>query len=106
MRKVASINRKLEAWKAEISPLLQARWTSSSNAPGYASREEFDLDIGASGLVFESHIFQLQALTLQLAYENVRIIVNGPLLSFRLMTRSDGAADHPNDSFTVNASMP
>lgn len=104
VRKVASINRKLEAWKAEIPPLLQAHWTSSSDTPGYASREEFDLDIGASGPVFESHIFQLQALTLQLAYENARIIVNRPLLSFRLVTRSNTVTNQPhpdpNDPFT------
>lgn len=105
VRKVVSISRKLEAWKAEIPPLLRDCWTSSSETPGYASREEFDLDIGASGPVFESHIFQLQALTLQLAYENARIIVNRPLLSFRLVTRSNTTADEPhsdhsNDPFT------
>lgn len=105
MRKVASINRKLEAWKAEIPPLLQAHWKPSSQLPGYSSREEFDLDIGASGPVFESHIFQLQALTLQLAYENARIIVNRPLLSFRLVTPSNTVTSHPDPSDPFPQSM-
>lgn len=105
VRKVAAINRKLEAWKAEIPPPLRVLWTSSETpTPGYASREEFDLDIGASGPIFETHIFQLQALTLQLAYENSRIIANRPLLSFRLATRSNGPVAVPNppnnDPFT------
>lgn len=103
VQKVASISRKLEAWKVEIPPppLLQVRWESSSEIPGYASRAEFDSDIGASGPVFESHIFQLLALTLQSAYENARIIVNRPLLSFRPITVANQRhPDQPNGPFT------
>lgn len=104
VRKVASINRNLEAWRADIPPLLQAHRNLSSQVFGYASCEEVDLHIGASDPVFESHIFQLQALTLKLAYENARIIVNRPLLSFQLVIRSNTATDQPhpdpNDLFT------
>jgi hypothetical protein len=55
----------------------------------YSSLEEFDRDIGASGVRFDSHIYHLQALAIKLAYENTMILVHRPLLSYKLVTKAD-----------------
>lgn len=80
LRKVPLLDEKLQKWRAEIPKTL---CLDPNIATKYSSAEEMDRDIGASGPGFESHIYQLQALTLFLAYENARILVHRPLLTCR-----------------------
>ncbi|KAH1958585.1 hypothetical protein KXW32_008088 [Aspergillus fumigatus] len=90
--RVAKLDARLRDWRAEIPPKL--RWeTVASTSVSYSSLEEFDRDIGASGVRFDNHIYHLQALALELAYENTMILVHRPLLSFKLVTKSTDKRD-------------
>jgi hypothetical protein len=103
-QRVALFDRKLRQWLAEIPALLRVPSTTALTS-GYSSVEELDREIGACGSQFESHIFQLQALTLQLAYENAQILVHRPLLSYRLVANSrmaSSSTDNPNDPFHLS----
>ncbi|PWY62232.1 hypothetical protein BO83DRAFT_326512 [Aspergillus eucalypticola CBS 122712] len=82
VRKVADYDSRLRHWEAEIPLPLQ--WRRVAHQSHYASAEEVDRDIGASGPRFENHIYQLQALALWLAYQNARILTHRPLLSYTL----------------------
>lgn len=86
-RKVPLLEERLQKWKAEIPDCLRLEQSTSTN---YSSAEEMDCDIGASGPGFESHVYQLQALVLLLAFENARILVHRPLLTFRTKFHSEG----------------
>lgn len=86
LRKVPELDSRLERWKAEIPGPLS--FDQSSRAR-YASAEEIDRDIGASGPNFETHIYQLQALALALAYENAKILIHRPLMSYRAKLNHD-----------------
>lgn len=81
IRTVPILEDRLEQWKAEIPGSLLLNPSSDMN---YSSAEEMDRDIGASGPGFESHIYQLQALILALAYENARILIHRPLMTYRI----------------------
>lgn len=90
--RVAKLDARLRDWRAEIPPKL--RWeTVASTSVSYSSLEEFDRDIGALGVRFDNHIYHLQALALELAYENTMILVHRPLLSFKLVTKSTDKRD-------------
>ena len=84
---MAELDTRLQLWKDNIPPRLQLD-RANPPAPTYTSAEEMDKDIGASGPGFENHIYQLQALALALAYENARILVHRPLLSYKMITRN------------------
>lgn len=84
IRKVSRLDERLQKWKSEIPSALQP----NANATSYSSVEEMDTDIGASGPRFEQHIYQLQALSLELAYENARILLHRPLLAYKMIPRS------------------
>ncbi|EAW19704.1 transcription factor domain-containing protein [Aspergillus fischeri NRRL 181] len=90
--RVAKLDARIRDWRAEIPPKL--RWeTVASTSVSYSSLEEFDRDIGASGVRFDNHIYHLQALALELAYENTMILVHRPLLSYKLVTKADDKLD-------------
>ncbi|GIJ91218.1 hypothetical protein Asppvi_010183 [Aspergillus pseudoviridinutans] len=90
--KVASLDARLRNWRADIPPKL--RWeTLASTRMSYSSQEEFDRDIGASGIRFDNHIYLLQALALKLAYENTMILTHRPLLSYKLVAKADEKLD-------------
>ncbi|GAA92515.1 fungal specific transcription factor, partial [Aspergillus luchuensis IFO 4308] len=106
VRKVADYDSRLRHWEAEIPLPLQ--WRRVAHQSHYASAEEVDRDIGASGPSFENHIYQLQALALWLAYQNARILTYRPLLSYMLAARErtskyNGDAAYSVDPF--NASL-
>ncbi|CAI7635735.1 unnamed protein product [Penicillium pancosmium] len=92
IRKVSRLDDRLREWKKEIPGALNP----STNAASYASVEEMDYDIGASGPRFEQHIYQLQALSLELAYENARILLHRPLLAYRVIPRADTENETPS----------
>ncbi|KAJ5358289.1 fungal-specific transcription factor domain-containing protein [Penicillium brevicompactum] len=95
IRKVPTLDDRLEKWKGEIPDPLRLTYFNHTN---YACGEEMDRDIGAAGPGFESHIYQLQALALALAYENARILIHRPLVSFRTKLYHDQGSVGASDS--------
>lgn len=93
--KVTDLDAQLRQWKAEIPSRLQLKGDGTPSV-NYVSVEEMDRDVGASGQRFEDYIYQLQALVLELAYENARILVHRPLLSYKMVTR--GTDTEPSNS--------
>ncbi|KAF5866857.1 hypothetical protein ETB97_008661 [Aspergillus alliaceus] len=90
IEKVRTIDTKLRQWHTEVP--FKLRWENMSAADvSYSSPQAVDRDIGASGPLFESHIYQLQALTLTLAYENAKILVHRPLLSYKAVAHSSNS---------------
>jgi hypothetical protein len=92
IRKVSRLDDRLRKWKKEIPGAL----SPSTNVASYTSVEEMDYDIGASGPRFEQHIYQLQALSLELAYENARILLHRPLLAYRVIPRTETENETPS----------
>ncbi|KAJ0420579.1 fungal-specific transcription factor domain-containing protein [Aspergillus carlsbadensis] len=88
VERVANLNQMLIHWKQEIPASLKVYWAVPLDSC-YTSPEQLDRDVGASGPRFESHIFQLQAVTLHLAYENARILIHRPLLSIRFKSHAN-----------------
>ncbi|CAK7228833.1 hypothetical protein SCUCBS95973_007012 [Sporothrix curviconia] len=92
--KVAELDRRLSAWYDDVPPELRLDVASPPSAanspsasmasPGYASLDEIDRDISASGPKFASYIYGLQRLSLNLAFENTRILLHRPLLSHEM----------------------
>ncbi|KAJ5169853.1 fungal-specific transcription factor domain-containing protein [Penicillium coprophilum] len=77
----------LHEWKKEIPPQLHLN-NPETTSIGYASIDEMDRDIGASGPKFENYIYQLQALALEIAYENAKILVHRPLLEYKRIPKN------------------
>lgn len=98
--RVSSLDARLRNWRAEIP--LKLHWeTLASTSVSYSSKEEFDRDIGASGVQFDNHIYHLQALALKLAYENTMILLHRPLLSYKLVTKADDKLDNISGIDTI-----
>ncbi|OQE16219.1 hypothetical protein PENSTE_c025G01802 [Penicillium steckii] len=85
IRKISKLDTRLREWRKEIPSALRPNTDTTS----YSSAEEMDHDIGASGPKFERHIYQLQALSLELTYENARILLHRPLLSYKFVNKPD-----------------
>ncbi|KAJ5903290.1 hypothetical protein N7504_005673 [Penicillium tannophilum] len=96
LHKVPILDDRLQKWKAELPDILRL---NPSTPTRYSSVEEMDCDIGASGPGFESHIYQLQALALSLAYENARILIHRPLLTYRTRLGGDHKLGSLRDPF-------
>ncbi|KAJ5715677.1 fungal-specific transcription factor domain-containing protein [Penicillium malachiteum] len=97
IRKVSALDARLKDWKAEIPDLLCMDKLNSQRT--YSSVDEMDQDIGAKGPGFENHICQLQALTLELAYQNTRILVHRPLLTYKMIPNDPGDTEQAQDPF-------
>lgn len=102
IRKVSELDSRLQRWNAEIPDPLRLNNPTTSSASTYNSVEEMDRDIGASGLHFEYHIYQLQALSLELAYENARILIHRPLLTYKMVRQVDHNIDRTMANPTPN----
>jgi hypothetical protein len=92
VRKVSALDARLQKWSAEIPAEL---WLNNADATTYTSTDEMDQDIGASGPRFVVYIYQLQALSLKLAYENARILVHRPLLAYKSISLTETEAEEP-----------
>ncbi|RSL98737.1 hypothetical protein CEP52_010133 [Fusarium oligoseptatum] len=80
VNKVASLNARLIRWNDSLCPKLKydeltGQSLTSDQVAGRSTQSEVE---------FEEHLFRLQALSLKLAYENARILVHRPLLSFKM----------------------
>ncbi|OJJ71005.1 hypothetical protein ASPBRDRAFT_43903 [Aspergillus brasiliensis CBS 101740] len=100
---VAKFGLRLQKWQSEIP--LELQWDHVADKVNYSTADEIDRDIGASGPRFENHIYQLQAMTLMLAYENARILIHRPLLSYKLLDRN-GTDISSESSNSANQSNP
>ncbi len=80
---VAGLDKQLYTWHVDLPPDLCIE-TYKENVPDPNVEEELDQDIGACGDRSENHLFRLQALALKIAYENARILIHRPLISFRM----------------------
>ncbi|KAE8381888.1 fungal-specific transcription factor domain-containing protein [Aspergillus bertholletiae] len=103
--RVRTIDMKLRNWHAEVPSRLQ--WDNLTAADvSYSSPRAVDQDIGASGPLFENHIYQLQALALKLAYENAKILVHRPLLSYKVVSQSSNTEPRDYTGSTPNSMSP
>lgn len=89
VKKVASLNLRLLLWKQRLPSKFTLDDAADQHLPG--DQEASTPKTGESG--FEDHLFRLQALSLKLAYENARILIHRPLLSFRSRTLSSSGDD-------------
>ncbi|KAI1022902.1 hypothetical protein LB503_000020 [Fusarium chuoi] len=94
--KFAVLNERLQEWYGNLAPKLKFdSHASLSDVQVTRNRER-------TGQEFESHLFRLQALSLNLAYENAKILIHRPLLSFRLATStSTNTANSNTDPFRL-----
>ncbi|KAF5699802.1 transcriptional regulatory [Fusarium globosum] len=80
--KVAVLDRRLHEWHGNLAPKLKFDSHDS------LSDVQMTRDRQRTPNEFEHHLFRLQALSLKLAYENTKILIHRPLLSFRLASSS------------------
>ncbi|KAJ9659625.1 hypothetical protein H2198_003038 [Neophaeococcomyces mojaviensis] len=101
VQSVAELDHRLQHWDKELPSILRLKKARVSNST-YDSLNEIEMDIGASGEKFENHIFQLQAMALKLAFENARILIHRPLISYKLTAHPSSWATQP---FTLQSSQ-
>lgn len=85
MSSVTGLDKRLREWHARLP--LQLR-PASLTADRSGSNERFSSNDDSDGLrekAFQHHLFQLQALSLKVAYENAKILIHRPLLSYRMV---------------------
>ncbi|KAL9574027.1 hypothetical protein ACKAV7_001803 [Fusarium commune] len=76
--KVEALNRRLQEWHGNLAPKL--RFDSHDSLLDV----QVTNDRERTGRDFEDYLFRLQALSLKLAYENAKILIHRPLLSFKM----------------------
>jgi hypothetical protein len=81
INRVTALNQRLLDWSRSLSPELT--FDISRAVPDFHTGSS-----KASEQAFEDYIFRLQALALKLAYENARILIHRPLLSFKMVCSS------------------
>ncbi|PNP85100.1 hypothetical protein FNYG_01625 [Fusarium nygamai] len=76
--KVKALNRRLQEWYKNLAPKLRF--------VGHDPLSEVQVahDRETTGREFEEYLFHLQALSLELAYRNAKILIHRPLLSFKI----------------------
>ncbi|RSL52752.1 hypothetical protein CEP54_010733 [Fusarium duplospermum] len=92
VNKVSSLNARLLRWNDSLCSKLKYDELTGQSLTGdqVAGRST------QSEVEFEEHLFRLQALSLKLAYENARILVHRPLLSFKIRRHpSEAREDAP-----------
>ncbi|OQV11136.1 Fungal specific transcription factor domain-containing protein isoform 3 [Cladophialophora immunda] len=105
VQKVAELDQKLCSWYESVPCKLKLDdLPSSPSAQWYV--EEIEKTLGASGERFESYIFGLQALALKLAFENTRILIHRPLLSYKMITPSNTSEWPSNPPQTLQITDP
>lgn len=95
---VSSLDSRLQTWYQSLPRRLKI--DDKRNAPStdiLSTRPSAD-EATQSDNAFEEHLFQLQALALKLAFENARILVHRPLLSYKMVV-------HPQASGGLSVSQ-
>jgi hypothetical protein len=83
VQKVWDLDFRLHRWHEALPMELQFPQSPSLNVDMYTD-QELELGVGASGPRFERLILGLQALALELAYENAKILIHRPLLTYTM----------------------
>lgn len=105
---VRDLDKELRQWYAELPLDLQL---SSCEDSASGINEDGSENIGASDREFYVQILQVQALALSFAFENTRILINRPLLSYRMRSRAEGHVQGPpvpdriSSSYHVHSSL-
>lgn len=89
VNKVECLSHRLLKWNERLDAKLRfddVATESTTSDPPTRSSEVSDTN-------FEEHLFRLQALSLKLAYENARILIHRPLLSFKALQTSTVCQD-------------
>ncbi|KAM0559929.1 hypothetical protein ACHAPJ_003879 [Fusarium lateritium] len=81
VNKVTALSQKLLEWNRGLPSKLEFRTSDKDLTPDYQTTGNSNL----SKQAFEDHLFRLQALSLKLTYENARILIHRPLLSFKMV---------------------
>ncbi|KAF5628957.1 transcriptional regulatory [Fusarium sp. NRRL 52700] len=74
--RVAALNRRLQEWRRSLARELIFDGYGASEFQASHDRQRTKRE-------FENYLFRLQALSLKLAFENAKILIHRPLLSFR-----------------------
>ncbi|RDW72833.1 hypothetical protein BP6252_06740 [Coleophoma cylindrospora] len=94
IQNATALDSRLQLWRKDLPNLL--RLNSSGSSPTIASAT-IDIGQGTStpSLQSEDYIYQLQALTLEFTYQNARILIHRPLLSYRMARKEfDSSETH------------
>ncbi|KAF2812695.1 uncharacterized protein BDZ99DRAFT_518510 [Mytilinidion resinicola] len=95
--KVTDFDKRLQQWHADLPNEL--RWKDSGvlSTQDHLSSETYH-STSPHDTAFEHHLFRVQALVLQLAYENARILIRRPLLSYKMVVPGDSTNDSPSQT--------
>ncbi|KZF23018.1 hypothetical protein L228DRAFT_141513 [Xylona heveae TC161] len=88
IKKVQDLDSRLLQWREGVAAKLRPTTISDSGSNQARVSGHSDQNVDKT---FEEHLFQLQALALKLAYENARILVHRPLLSYKTIIREGGS---------------
>lgn len=107
MASVTSLDQRLREWHAGLPLQLRPASLTDANTGSVESPSRIDDGVVLSKKTFENHLFQLQALSLKVAYENAKILIHRPLLSYRMVVTPTKAATAtiPGTSDTCQSSI-
>lgn len=107
MTSVTSLDQRLREWHARLPLQLRPASLTDATTGSVESPSRIDDGVVLSKKTFENHLFQLQALSLKVAYENAKILIHRPLLSYRMVVPPTKAANTtiPGTSDTCQSSI-
>lgn len=107
MASVTSLDQRLREWHARLPLQLRPASLTDATTGSVESPSRIDDGVVLSKKTFENHLFQLQALSLKVAYENAKILIHRPLLSYRMVVSATKAANTtiPGTSDTCQSSI-
>lgn len=107
MASVTSLDQRLREWHARLPLQLRPASLTEATTGSIESPSRIDDGVVLSKKMFENHLFQLQALSLKVAYENAKILIHRPLLSYRMVVPPTKAATTttPGTSDTCQSSI-
>lgn len=85
MASVTSLDKRLREWHARLPLQLSPASLSGSGSKSIERVSSIDDAGRLSDQAFQNRLFQLQALSLKVAYENAKILIHRPLLSYRMV---------------------
>lgn len=96
VKKVASLDAQLGRWYSQLPAKLRLgkfEVPYFGNLDRREDRGNENNERESSASRFDEQLFQLQALALKLAFENARILVHRPLLSYKVFFSSESSSD-------------
>lgn len=102
VKKVASLDAQLSRWYSQLPAKLRV---GKLTVPSLGKRDKHrnhGNEKYKQASTFDEQLFQLQALALKLAFENARILVHRPLLSYKVFFASASSRDVGNSRRTPN----